>query len=123
MKSSVGASDKDIVSPCVLYSLKCHKIYNSPRAWMIKPLMGVQTLRTGLGRKTSGASNHLTEYVKKSISEEPIVIPPNLRNRGITIRDISTLEKHNGFPIVVYYLDYTSSPAERKRIRRQMLQE
>ena len=88
---------------------------------MIKPLMGVQSLWTVQGRKTDGAK-HLTEHVKKSILEEPIVIPANLRNRGITIRDISTLEKHNGFPIVVYYLDYTSSPAERKRIRRQMLQ-
>ena len=91
---------------------------------MIKPLMGMKTLweSDGRQRQTSAVSNHLTEYVKKSISEEPIVIPPNLRNRGITIRDISTLEKHNGIPIVVYYLDYTASPPERKRIRRHMLQ-
>ena len=72
------------------------------------------------GWKKSEAGMHLTDYVKKNIFEEPIVIPDNLRSRGVTIRDISALEKHNGFPIVVYYLDHTDSPAERKRIREQM---
>ena len=64
-----GGGDKDtpaVISPCVLYSLKCHKIYNSPRAWMIKPLMGLQTLwRTATPTYTrqSEASKHLTENV------------------------------------------------------------
>ena len=118
-----GHATDNNISPCVRYSLKCHKIYNSSRVWMVKPLMGVQRLwvnkRKGRMDNTP-AGKHLTEYVKKSILEEPIVIPANLRSQGVTIRDIATLEKHNGFPIVVYYLDHTVSPAERKRIRQQM---
>merc|ERR1739842_156892 len=91
---------------CVIWALKAHFINISEtlpdREEIIEALTGKQSPLC------------YTRPIRQALLQQAIVVPDTLKNGGITIRDIGELEKTNEVPIVVYYLDYTPTPKQRK---------
>merc|ERR1739842_164234 len=91
---------------CVIWALKAHFINISEtlpdREEIIEALTGKQSPLC------------YTRPIRQSLLQQAIVVPDMLRDEGMTIRDMGELEKSNEVPIVVYYLDYTATPKQRK---------
>ena len=96
------------LSPCILLALKAHKINISTRqdkSEIINSLKSAENPNFGL----SGPYSEV-------LLNQKIEIPHCLKDKGCTIRDLKHIERANSIPICLYYLDYLSSPKERKKL-------
>merc|ERR1712215_366207 len=90
-----ACEDWDKSSPCVMYALKIHSMYHDDK------LANRDAIIKNL-------NNQVHRYYKdetlNAILETKVAFPPNFPNRGIQLKDISTLERKNQIPIAVYYI-------------------
>merc|ERR1712215_505928 len=90
-----ACEDWDKSSPCVMYALKIHSMYHNDKLADRDAI--IKNLNNQLHR-------HYRDETLNAILETKVAFPPNFPNRGIQLKDISTLDRKNQIPIAVYYI-------------------
>ena len=90
-----ACEDWDKSSPCVMYALKIHSMYHDDK------LANRDAIIKNLNNQVH---KHYKDETLNAILETKVAFPPNFPNRGIQLKDISTLERKNQIPIAVYYI-------------------
>ena len=92
-----------VTSPCVVYALKCYKIYQDE---------GLPERDLIMHELTSECAKHYKKRTMDAVRNTPLVIPQNILKNGVQLRDLAALERANRIPIAVYYI---RPPKKRKK--------
>ena len=86
-----------VVAPCVMYALKAHLINHD------KNLVDREKIMESLTK--SQRHKGYSDEAQEAMLKRDVKIPKELRSKGITLNDISRVERVNRIPIAVYKLN------------------